>query len=157
MGAMARPRAQGGAVTMTDHPTRYFELRSEHGIDSGENREPLAEIGLNVPIPVRAASGLTVAPHAIRIKPAQTTGKLGARIIPDTRLVEAEEPLIAAALAEKPELFTEVDKPSKSTLDEHQKETEAHLAWHAERDKQVKAGNEPAPDATDNAPSGEEG
>jgi hypothetical protein len=57
---------------MSDSKPRYFELLDEHGIDGAENREPLHEIGMSVPMPIRTDSGLTVAPHAIRIEALQS-------------------------------------------------------------------------------------
>lgn len=140
--------------------SRFLELRDEHGRDHQGNLEPLAEIGLSIPRPSTVNGDVTIIGDAgatrVAIAPAPSLdkvkdddhGKLPARVIPDTRIVETTNDLIADTLLAGG-LFVEIDEPKKAKIDKAVSETKAHIAAMADRDKQVQSGNEPAPDATD--------
>lgn len=135
---------------------RYFALKSEHGIDHADNLEPIVSFGLGVAVPVIGADGeLHEITHVVHIQPAGSLeGQPGARVIPDTRIVEVCNVAVAAAIVDM-KLFDEVDEPKKGDLDRAHKETAAHVDAMKNRGKLVAAGDLPAPDADDPVPTTE--
>lgn len=129
--------------------TRFFELATEHGVDPEANLQPIAEIGLSVPVPLRLKDGSTVVDsQRIVIRPADAIKDNFARIIPNTRIVETTSHIVMSALIGH-KLGDEVESPTKTTIAKAVKETEAHRSAGAEAARQVALGNEPPPDATD--------
>ncbi|HET6502104.1 MAG TPA: hypothetical protein VFG87_15215 [Amycolatopsis sp.] len=129
----------------------YFELRSEHGVDHANNLQPIVDFGLSMPAARQTSDGLILptATERVSIQPAPNlTDELVARVIPNTRIVETIDPRVADAIRAVG-LFDEIDKPSKTAIAAAEKETRAHVDAMAARDRQVDAGGEPPPDATD--------
>lgn len=132
---------------MSDY--RYFVLRDDHGIDHEDNLKPINDFGLTIATPTMSAIGLTESVQTVRIQPApRLNDETRARAIPNTRYVETDDPIVAAAIVDT-KLFDEVDEPKKSDLDKARKETDAHIDALKTRDKAVAAGDIPAPDVND--------
>jgi hypothetical protein len=130
--------------------SRFFELAADHGRDHADNPEPIQEVGVSIAVPTMTKGGeLTEVSHGLIIGRADKLSKqLFARVIPDTRIVETSSHEVAAALLSCGQ-YVEIDPPTKAVIADHEKATRAHVDAMAKRDKQVEAGNEPAPDATD--------
>lgn len=147
-------RPKEGDHHMSD--SRYFALKGEHGVDHADNLEPLQEIGISVSVPtmVPGASNTDIVevPHIIKVESANGLGDRRARIIPGTRFVETNDPLVASALLECGQ-YTEVDEPGKGAIDKARKQTAAHQDAMKQRDQAVTAGDIPAPDADDTTPT----
>jgi hypothetical protein len=144
---------------MPDTESRFFELADHHGRDYADNLEPLVEIGTSIALPVMKSHPVTGSPvitsesQRVVICPAeQLTDSDPGRIIPNTRIVETANPLVAGALLGCGQ-YVEIDAPTKARIAQHEKETRAHVAALEARDKQVQAGNEPEPDAGDTPPT----
>jgi hypothetical protein len=142
---------------MPETESRFFELADHHGRDHDNNPEPLAQVGVAIAVPTMTKAGIiTDRSHGLRIEPAAALTKTTfARIIPDTRIVETTSHQVASALLACGQ-YAEIDPPTKADIAAHEKRTAAHKDALAKRDAQVAAGNEPAPDATDNPNGGEQ-
>jgi hypothetical protein len=97
-----------------------------HGRPAAGEPEPLAEISVNVPVPVQVGGDVLTDVRPIKLKPSQEFDeRLHARILPGTRIVECRHPALFEALLSTGH-YHEVDPP---------KSEQAHVA----RDK--KPGN----------------
>ena len=94
-------------------PNRYLQLREHIGLTAGGNPEPLVTIGLTATVPRMRNGEIVDDPHRHEIKAAEKipAGE-GARIMPDTRIVEASDPVIADLLLSTGN-WEEIDPPSK--------------------------------------------
>lgn len=138
-----------------DQYVAHFALLADHGIDYADNLEPLTEIGVSVPVPaLNVDSGeLEVRSQGMTIRPEKAlSDEVVARIIPDTRFVETTSAVIASALLACGQ-YEQIDPPTKKDIGDAEKETRAHVEAMELRDKQVDAGDIPAPDATDVQPT----
>jgi Iap family predicted aminopeptidase len=131
--------------------SRYFVLRDEHGVDHADNLQPIVDFGLSLGVPSLGAQGFTESVSVVQIQPADELGDLRARVIPNTRYVETNDLVIAAAISDMG-LFDEVDEPSKAAVDKAHKETKAHVEAMKERDRLVAAGEQEPPDVNDPTP-----
>jgi hypothetical protein len=104
---------------------RYLELRDHVGVDGDGNHEPLAEIGLALPLPTMRDGEVVQIPVPTKIRPAASLGALPARIVPDTRIVEIADRLIAAQLLSTGK-YEEIPAPTSAQLRKAHEKTAAH-------------------------------
>lgn len=128
--------------------SRFFVLRDAHGVDHADNLQPIVDFGLSLGVPSLGAQGFTESVSVVRIQPANELGDLRARVIPDTRYVETNDPIVAAGILDMG-VFDEVDEPKKADVDKARKETKAHVEAMKERDRLVAAGEQAPPDIND--------
>ena len=94
-------------------PDRYLQLREHVGVTADGNPEPLVEIGLTATVPRMRGGELVDDPHRHVIRAAEKIpAGDGARIMPNTRMVHATDPMIAQALLSTGN-WEEIDPPSK--------------------------------------------
>lgn len=142
-----------------DQPVAYFQLRSFVGVDADGNLEPIASMGLSLPMPSFNKEGelvLTTERIEIAVTEDELSDKLFVRAIPGTRYVETSNSHIAAGVLAS-QLFDQVDQPTKKQITAAEKETQAHIAAREKAAEEVAKGNEPAPDATDHPTDPETG
>lgn len=91
---------------------RYFQLNP----DVGESEaDPITSLSLDIVVPTMTGGRTVELSASVVLAPADRLGDLDARIIPDTRVVEVRDYVIADRLANH-HLFVEVDRPSKKAL-----------------------------------------
>ena len=95
---------------------RYFECAFDHDKDHHGNLPPATRVAVTVLRPVQTPSGVDVAPETAEVE-----------AIKDTRLFKTDDPVVAEALAQCPDV-REIDKPSQKVLKEHRDQTAAYVA-----------------------------
>lgn len=95
---------------------RYFECAFDHDKDHEGNLPPARVVGLTVMRPISTPNGVDIAPETVYVEP-----------VKDTRLFKTDDPVVAEALAQCPDV-REIDKPSQKVLKEHRDQTAAYVA-----------------------------
>jgi hypothetical protein len=133
----------------------WFELRSEHGVDYAENREPIREVALTLSLPQMTPGGVIASGQQVCvIRPAdELTDEMPARVIPGTRIIETSSLLTAQALYSRAEYEQLVDEPTQAQVNAAKAETAAHVDATRKRADAVARGSEHPADMNDPNPA----
>lgn len=112
----------------------YFELRPEIGAHPDEQLRAQV-VPVTVPVMVGKEVGQTTEPHIIQPRP--KLDRYPARVIPETRIVEARHPLIVQWFAAD-ERYRPCNPPTKQRVDKQQRaardwERQKHAQFAPER------------------------
>lgn len=106
---------------------RYFELRPDVGCDPDGCPQPIASYGVVHSGPPTMVEGEVVdVDQTTTIGVADAIGILRARIIPNTRIVEAADDRLAGVLANPQSPFVEIEPPTADQLAKAEEATRDH-------------------------------
>jgi hypothetical protein len=132
--------------------SRYFAHKDDlqDVRDHEGNLKPIQEVALSIPNPIALSLGLPLTDKVVisQLADGEFGDEHAARVLPGTRIVETHDFVVAEALVACGQ-YDEIDQPTKKLLDDHVKETKAHLAALERRDEQVAKGELEPPDAAD--------
>ncbi len=105
--------------------TRFFELVDHVGVDADGHHEPLAEIGLALPLPTMRDGEVVEVAVPTTIEPAPSIGHRPARIVPDTRIVEVADLVVVGQLLGSGK-YIEIAPPTSAQIKKAHEKTQAH-------------------------------